>query len=69
MEAVGLRELGISNPIAVIPNGVELPDLLSPGNKPKRAFREALFLSQTSKKKTFEKLLIELLILIKHLLI
>lgn len=43
VEADNLRALGLSNPIAIIPNGVDLPELKS---KVKKEVKTALFLSR-----------------------
>ena len=50
MEANHLRELGVSLPIAVIPNGVDVPDQRSEG-KEERHPRVCLFLSRLHPKK------------------
>lgn len=48
-EAESVRRLGLRNPLAVIPNGVDLPDAQPP--PPRKELRRALFLSRFHPKK------------------
>lgn len=50
-EAQSLLNLGLHRPIACIPNGVHLPTLMEPSEKPPDAVRTALFLSRIHPKK------------------
>lgn len=56
MEAVHFRRYGLTNPIAVVPNGIDLPNL---GPRPDRGgkMRRVLFLSRVHPKKGIEHLL------------
>ena len=51
MEADNLRSLGIRQPIAIIPNGVDIPDHGTPDHQPDRTERTVLFLSRLHPKK------------------
>jgi glycosyltransferase involved in cell wall biosynthesis len=51
MEADHLRALGLTAPIAVVPNGVPLPDAPRPRTAPNGSPRQALFLSRIHPKK------------------
>ena len=46
-EATQLRQLGLQNPIAVIPNGIDLPARVAPPD-PARGYRQLLFLGRLS---------------------
>ena len=50
-----IRALGLGNPVAVIPNGVDLPDLAKAPNEP-RAGRVVLYLGRIHPKKGLEQL-------------
>ena len=54
MEAQHFRNVGLTNPIAIVPNGIELPDLARRGRTP---LRSALFLSRIHPKKGIDFLL------------
>lgn len=56
MEAENIRKLGFNNPIAVIPNSIEIEPLLE-RQKPKGAKRKVFFLSRIHRKKGIELLL------------
>ncbi len=51
MEAADLREMGIKQPIAVIPNGIVVPPVMHSVAKQSRDVRTALFLSRIHPKK------------------
>lgn len=56
-EAESVRRLGLSNPIAVIPNGIKLDDFPLPINKIKSGKKKILFLSRIHPKKGIEMLI------------
>jgi glycosyltransferase involved in cell wall biosynthesis len=56
-EAESIRRLGFKQPIAVIPNGVDLPEIFKPAVKPEGASKTALFLSRIHPKKGLPMLL------------
>ncbi|WP_172297219.1 glycosyltransferase [Pseudoruegeria sp. HB172150] len=54
MEAEHFRELGLTNPVAIIPNGLDVPALLL---RPEKPLRRVLFLSRIHPKKGIDYLL------------
>ena len=52
-----IRDLGLSNPVAIIPNGIDIPKGIPPDYKISRASKQLLFLSRIHKKKGIENLL------------
>ena len=56
-EAINIRKLGFENPIAVIPNGVEISTFLFSSEKLPKQRKTLLFLSRISPKKGIELLL------------
>ncbi|MUP44554.1 glycosyltransferase [Gramella sp. BOM4] len=57
LEAKNIRKAGFKNPIAIIPNGIEIPNLLNETTK-KGAKKKLLFVSRLVKNKGIEELLI-----------
>jgi len=57
MEFQNFRNLGYKNPIAVIPNGINIEDFFSDKPKKKKNPKEILFLSRIHKKKGIENLI------------
>ena len=46
-----IRAFGLSNPVAIIPNGVDIPDLIADEELPRKAHRVALSLGRLHPKK------------------
>jgi len=57
MEAENIRKLGFKNPIAIIPNGIDLTEFKLPGLKEANESRTLLFLSRIHPKKGIEILI------------
>ena len=57
MEADNIRKLGFKNPIAIIPNGINLEEFPFPKQKPKKPLQTMLFLSRIHPKKGIEILI------------
>ena len=56
-EALNIRKLGFKQPIAIIPNGVELPDVIENRSSVSNKRKSALFLSRINPKKGLPMLL------------
>jgi glycosyltransferase involved in cell wall biosynthesis len=52
-----IRAFGLSNPVAIIPNGVDIPDLIADEELPRKAHRVALSLGRLHPKKGLDRLL------------
>jgi glycosyltransferase involved in cell wall biosynthesis len=57
LEADNIRKIGFKNPIAVIPNGIEIPEVQLQGRKNRQGKRTLLFLSRIHYKKGIELLI------------
>jgi glycosyltransferase involved in cell wall biosynthesis len=57
LEANNIRKLGFTNPIAIIPNGIDMREFPLPANKPFNEKNTVLFLSRVHPKKGIELLI------------